>query len=188
MASRPRKVTEMSASWRSARSTAATIRRTVARESGSLRPLTSTSFTLNRLEFRCDAAAGAGITDALVVGARHDPGKLALDAVEVAQRERCVIQLARTQLLLYQMLDRAAHRFGRGIGQDAYRCLGRVGQHRNSGLGRLRPRPGIPEIGGIHPAFRIAAPRSAQKVRNVCSSMMFWNKGFHHLRQGGGFG
>src|SRR5919112_2732451 len=110
MVSRPTKVIEISASLRSACSTASTTRRTSARESGSRRPLTSTSLTLDGLEFRRrelggGTAARARVADPLVVGARHDPGELALDPVEVTEREGRVVQLPGAHLLLHQVLD-----------------------------------------------------------------------------------
>src|SRR4051812_23776449 len=149
MASRPRKVTEMRASRRSARSTAPTTRRTWACESGSRRPFTTTSLALSRLEFRGDTATEPRISDSLVIGARHDSGELALDPVEVAERDRGVIQLARAHLLLHQMLDGAAHRFWSRSGQHPNSGLRRVGQHGDRSLGGLRTWPGIPEVGGI---------------------------------------
>src|SRR3712207_1770946 len=122
MVSRPTNVIEMTASRRSERRTSPTTRRTSARGSGNLRPLTSTSLTLGRLEFRRlelwgSTAARTGIPDPLMVGAGHDPGKLALDPVEVAEGERGVVQLPGSHLLLHQLLDCAAHCLGRRIVQ-----------------------------------------------------------------------
>src|SRR3954451_1220490 len=107
MEARPRKVIEISASRPSRPSTVCTTHCTSAREIGKRRPLTATSLTLGRLEFRGDTATRTGIADALVVGARHDPGKLALDPVQIAQGQGCVVQLARAHLLLNQILDGA---------------------------------------------------------------------------------
>src|SRR5215210_7959524 len=129
MASGPTKVTEMSASRRSPSSTASTARFTSARGSGSPRPLTTTSLTLDGLEFRRDSTAEARIADPLVVGPGHHPGKFPLDPVEVAQGKRCVIELTRAELLLDQVLDRVAHRFRRRVAQHPDGGLGRVGQH-----------------------------------------------------------
>src|SRR6478752_10052769 len=106
IASRPRKVTEMSARRRSPRSTASTTRRTSAAGNGRRRPLTDTSLPLGSLEFGRDAAAGTGIPDALVVGTRHHPGELALDPVDVAEGEGRVLELAGGELLLHQQVDR----------------------------------------------------------------------------------
>src|SRR5689334_20180964 len=132
--SRPRKVTEMSAWRRSPVSTASTTRRTNAAGSGRRRPLTDTSLPLGGLEFRRDTAAGTGIPDALMVGARHHPGELALDPVDVAQGERRVLELAGGELLLDQQVDRLPHLVGRGIGEHADGGLGRIGQHGDGGL------------------------------------------------------
>src|SRR5512147_1011726 len=99
IASRPRNVIEIRARRRSPRSTASTTRRTRAAGSGTRRPFTTTSLPLGSLEFRRDAAAGTGVPDALVVGARHHPRELALHAVEIAQGERGVVELARGELL-----------------------------------------------------------------------------------------
>src|ERR1043166_6347605 len=115
MASRPRKVTEMEASRPSERRTDSTIRRTTGAGNGRRRPLTRTSLTLGRLEFRCEPTAGPGVADSLVVGAGHDPGEFALDSIQIAKGQGGVVQLARSDLLLHQMLDRAADRFGRRI-------------------------------------------------------------------------
>src|SRR4051794_22598876 len=121
MVSRPRKVTEIEAARRSDRSTDSITRRTSAGESGRRRPLTRTSLTLGRLEFRCDATTGPRVSDSLVVGTRHDAGELPLDPIEITERQWGIVQLARSDLLLDQMLDGTAHRIGGGVAQHPHR-------------------------------------------------------------------
>src|SRR5215217_4752836 len=186
MESRPRKVTEIRASWRSRRSTVWTTRCTSERETGKRRPLTATSLTLGRLEFRGDTATGAGIADPLVVGARHDSGELALDPIQITQGQRGIVQLARAHFLLNQMLDGAAHRFGCRAAQHPHGGFGRIGQHGYRRLGGLRARSRIAEVGRIDPAVRIVASSPAQEVGDVRRSMVFRNKGLHYLGQRGG--
>src|SRR5690348_13725022 len=146
IASRPRKVTEMKASRPSERRTDSTIRRTTCAGNGRRRPLTRTSLTLGRLEFRCEPAAGPRVADSLVVGAGHDSGEFALDSIQIAKGQRRVVQLARSDLLLHQMLDSAPYRFRRGIAQDPHCGLSRVGQHGHCGFCRLRSGTGIAKI------------------------------------------
>src|SRR3954447_880924 len=188
MASRPRKVTEIEASRRSDRSTDSITRRTSTGESGRRRPLTRTSLTLGRLEFRGYAAARPRVADSLVVGTRHDAGELPLDSIEITKGQWGIVQLPRSDLLLDQMLDGAAHRIRGWIAQHPHRRLRRVGQHRHRRLSRLGARTGVAEISGIYSAIGVVTPCPAQKVGNVCSPMVLWDKGFHHFGQSSSLG
>src|SRR3954470_3818527 len=109
MASRPRKVTEIEASRRSDRSTDSITRRTSAGESGRRRPLTRTSLTLGRLEFRGYATARSRVADSLVIGTGHDAGELPLDPIEIAKSQWCIVQLPRSDLLLDQWFVAPRH-------------------------------------------------------------------------------
>src|SRR5918994_866990 len=135
----PRNVTEISPCRRSAFNTVSTTRRISARDSGSPRPCTTTSLTLNRLELRCNATAGPGIADTLVIGAGHDPGEFPLDAVQIAESERRIVELSGSKLLLDEVLDGTPNRLGRWIGQNPNCSLSGVGEHGHCGLCRLRP-------------------------------------------------
>ena len=66
-----------------------------------------------------DSIGGTGVPGALVVGARHHPGELALDPVEIHQTERRLVQLTGRELLGDQLLDGFAHPLRRSVVEDA---------------------------------------------------------------------
>src|SRR5512146_295000 len=160
--SRPTKVTDTTARRRSARSTARTTRRTTGAGSGSRRPCTLTSGPLGGLEFRTDAAARTGIADPVMVHAGHGPAEHVLDLVDVAESDRSLLQLPRTQLLADQLLDRAADGFGLPVLEHPDGRLRRIRQHGNRGLGRLGTGPGIAEVADVDRDRRRAAAGPVQ--------------------------
>src|SRR5438132_8041302 len=86
------------------------------------------------------------VRDALVVHAEEQLAERVLDALDVAEREVALVELAFRQTLAHDLVDHRADGVGVLRGQRTYRCLGAIGEHHDGGLLGARPRAGITEL------------------------------------------
>ena len=78
-----------------------------------------------------------------MVHAGQDADEFRLHHVDLLQRERRLIELAGAELGSYDVIDRFLDLLGCEILEHTQRGLDRIGQHRDGGLDRARPRTGV---------------------------------------------
>ena len=101
-----------------------------------------------------------------MVEARQGLGELGLDAVELVQRQRALIELAISDARAHQPVDQGANPLGRGILQGAGRRFDRVGEHDDRRLPGLRLRTRIGKVPQVDVEVRLLLSSLVQEVRD----------------------
>src|SRR5213080_429600 len=96
-----------------------------------------------RLPGRRDAATGLRIVDAVVIHPGDDAHELPFHLIDLAQRHRRLVQLARVELGAHDVVDHLFDLLRREVLQHAQCGLDRVGEHSDRRFARMRLGPGI---------------------------------------------
>src|SRR5437899_2994139 len=122
---------------------------------------------LGRLPARRDATTRLRVVDAAVVHPADDAHELLLHLLELLKRHRHVVELAAVELAPHDVVDDLFDLLGRELLEDAQRRLDRVGEHRDGGFRRARPRAGIGIVSGVRGTAVAALDRAVEEVGDL---------------------